>query len=70
MNYSLQANKKTEEGEEDHPDRNAQFYYINTKTKKFQNQSQPVISVDTKKKRMWEITGITGESTVKKNRQR
>jgi transposase len=48
--YSLQANKKTGEGGEDHPDRNARFYYINTKTKKFQNQKQPVISVDTEKK--------------------
>ena len=50
MDYSLQANKKTEEGSEDHPDRNAQFYYIKNKTDKFRNQSQPVISVDTKKK--------------------
>ena len=50
MDYSLQANKKTEEGEEDHPDRNDQFYYINRKINKFQNQGQPVISVDTKKK--------------------
>ncbi len=48
--YSLQADKKTGEGGEDHPDRNAQFYYINTKTKKFRNQKQPVISVDTEKK--------------------
>jgi hypothetical protein len=36
MNYSLQANRKTAEGEEDHPDRNTQFCYINRKTKIFQ----------------------------------
>jgi len=50
MNYSLQANRKTGEGEEDHPDRNAQFCYISKKAKQFQEQNQPVISVDTKKK--------------------
>ena len=51
--YSLQANRKTREGAS-HPDRNAQFEYINTQVKKFQRGRQPVISVDTKKK---EIVG-------------
>ncbi len=50
LDYSLQANKKTKEGEKDHPDRNAQFHFINNKAKKFQKKKQPVISVDTKKK--------------------
>lgn len=50
MNYSLQVNRKTAGGEKDHPDRNAQFCYINKKTKQFQEQNQPAISVDTKKK--------------------
>jgi transposase len=49
MGYSLQANRKTREGM-DHPDRNAQFEYINDNVKKFLNADQPVISVDTKKK--------------------
>ena len=49
LNYSLQANKKTIEGT-NHPDRNAQFEYINHKTKDFLQKKQPVISVDTKKK--------------------
>jgi hypothetical protein len=49
LNYSLQANKKTREGV-NHPDRDAQFHYINDKTKKFQSHRNPVISVDTKKK--------------------
>jgi transposase len=51
LGYSLQGNKKTIEGE-NHPDRNAQFEYINEKTKEFQKGNQPVISVDTKKKEL------------------
>ncbi len=51
MQYSLQANAKTIEGS-DHPDRNAQFEYINAQTKKFLRQDVPVISVDTKKKEL------------------
>ena len=47
--YSLQANKKTKEGG-DHPDRDEQFRFINEKTKRFQFNVQPVISVDAKKK--------------------
>lgn len=51
LGYSLQGNKKTIEGA-NHPDRNAQFEYINEKTKDFQKENQPVISVDTKKKEL------------------
>jgi hypothetical protein len=51
MDYSLQSNRKTEEGK-DHPDRNAQFEHIKRKVRSFQQQGQPVISVDTKKKEM------------------
>jgi len=47
--YSLQANRKTREGE-DHPDRDAQFHYINEQAKEFMAEGSPVISVDTKKK--------------------
>jgi hypothetical protein len=47
----LQANAKTREGSA-HPDRNAQFEYINALTKAFQKRGQPVISVDTKKKEL------------------
>ena len=50
MDYSLQAAKKTIEWAKKNPDRNAQFEYINNKAKLFQQQWQPVISVDTKKK--------------------
>jgi transposase len=49
LEYSLQGNKKTREGE-DHPDRNEQFLYINDKVKRFLHSGQPVLSVDTKKK--------------------
>jgi hypothetical protein len=51
LNYSLQANAKTLEGRQ-HPDRNAQFEYINTLSKRFYRRCQPVISVDTKKKEL------------------
>jgi len=49
--YSLQTNKKTIEGAS-HPDRDQQFNHINEKCKKFQEEHQPVISVDTKKKEL------------------
>jgi hypothetical protein len=52
LGYSLQANKKTKEGTADHPDRNAQFEYINERVKSFQGTGQPAISVDTKKKEL------------------
>jgi hypothetical protein len=51
LDYSLQSNRKTEEGK-DHPDRDAQFRYINTAVKKHLRQGLPVISVDTKKKEL------------------
>jgi len=49
--YSLQGNRKTLEGSR-HPDRNAQFEHINALVGAFQQQGQPVISVDTKKKEL------------------
>ncbi len=65
--YSLQANRKTREGNQ-HPDRNAQFEHINDQVVTFHRQQQPVISVDTKKKelvgdfrnvgREWQPTGL------------
>ena len=47
--YSLQANRKTLEGKS-HPDRDAQFRFINRRIKAQQRGGQPAISVDTKKK--------------------
>jgi len=49
--YSLQANRKTREGK-GHPDRNAQFEYINHQVQRVQKRGQPVVSVDTKKKEL------------------
>jgi hypothetical protein len=49
--YSLQANRKTREGAS-HPDRDAQFRYINEQVRRLQSATQPVISVDTKKKEL------------------
>lgn len=51
MGYSLQGNRKTLEGTS-HPDRNAQFEYINTIAEEAMSNGQPVISVDTKKKEL------------------
>jgi len=51
MGYSLQANRKTKEGEQ-HIDRDSQFHYINDQAKAFLRAGQPVISVDTKKKEL------------------
>jgi hypothetical protein len=66
LHYSLQGTSKTK-GEGKHPDRNAQFEYINNCVQEFQNRGQPVISVDAKKKelvgdfsnkgREWQPTG-------------
>lgn len=51
LDYSLQANAKTLEGAS-HPDRDAQFHYINRRVQGFLRRHQPVISVDTKKKEL------------------
>jgi Rhodopirellula transposase DDE domain len=51
LNFSLQANSKTREGD-GHPDRDAQFRYVNRVVKTALNNQQPVISVDTKKKEL------------------
>ncbi len=47
--FSLQANAKTLEGRQ-HPDRDAQFRYINEQARQHRTAGQPVISVDAKKK--------------------
>ena len=49
--FSLQGNAKTIEGQR-HPDRDAQFHYINEQVKDHQGSADPVISVDTKKKEL------------------
>jgi hypothetical protein len=71
--YRLQANRKTREGAS-HPDRNAQFEYLNASVQRFNRRGQPAISVDTKKKelvgdfknggREWRPTGEPEEVRV------
>jgi transposase len=51
LGYSLQATAKTLEGKQ-HPDRDAQFRYINSTSGRYIAEGQPVISVDTKKKEL------------------
>jgi hypothetical protein len=51
LGYSLQAPAKEKEGAS-HPDRDAQFVYLNDLVRRFVEANQPVISVDTKKKEL------------------
>ena len=51
MGYTLQANVKTREGSQ-HPNRDAQFRYLNRQVKAFRRAGDPAISVDTKKKEL------------------
>jgi hypothetical protein len=51
LGYSLQANAKTAEGRQ-HPDRDAQFRYLNEQIRAHQAEGAPVVSVDTKKKEL------------------
>jgi hypothetical protein len=51
LKYSLQGNRKSHEGK-GHPDRNAQFNYINESVRCFAQDGCPVISVDAKKKEL------------------
>lgn len=50
-NFSLQANAKQVEGAQ-HPDRDAQFHYVNDQACRHRDAGDPVISVDTKKKEL------------------
>lgn len=50
QNYSMKSNRKSQEGKANHPDRDAQFNFINEQVKEFQHKHLPVLSVDTKKK--------------------
>jgi len=51
LGYSLQSTRKTREGKQ-HPDRDAQFRFINNEVRKALAAKRPVISVDTKKKEL------------------
>jgi len=66
-NFSLQANRKTNEGKS-HPDRDAQFNYIHKKVCMFQNEKNPIISVDAKKKELIGNFKNNGVEWTKKNK--
>ncbi len=51
MGFNLKGNKKTREGKS-HPDRNEQFRHINSTAIEFMDNTDPVISVDAKKKEL------------------
>lgn len=68
LDYSLQANRKTEEGKKDHPDRDEQFHYINDQSQAFLKMGVPVISVDTKKKELIGKYKNSGQEWRKKGR--
>jgi hypothetical protein len=51
LGFSRQSNRKADEGT-NHPDRNAQFEYINAQVLTVRAASEPVISVDTKRKEL------------------
>ncbi len=51
LGFSRQGNRKADEGSR-HPDRDAQFEYINATVMSAQRRGQPVVSVDTKKKEL------------------
>ena len=51
LNYSCQANRKTRDGSH-HPDRDAQFRYVNDTVQAAIAACEPAISVDTKKKEL------------------
>ena len=67
LEYSLQANRKTEEGKKDHPDRDQQFHYISDQAKAFLKVDAPVISVDTKKKELIGKYKNSGQEWQKKD---
>jgi hypothetical protein len=69
LDYSLQANRKTEEGA-DHPDRDAQFEHIYRQVKRFQHDGQPVLSVDAKKKEPVGNYGNAGAEWEKRGQPR
>lgn len=51
LRYSLQANRKNLAGPQ-HPDRDAQFRYLNEQIRQHNGRGEPVVSVDTKKKEL------------------
>jgi len=70
LGYSLQQNRKMLQVGVAHPDRNAQFEYINKKSEEFIEEGQPVISIDTKKKELIGNFKNSGAEYTKKEEPR
>lgn len=68
LGYSLKPNKKNIEGES-HVDRDAQFVYINTKCREFEENKNPIISIDCKKKEQLGNFKNNGREWTKRGRQ-
>ncbi len=66
--YSLQSVRKTREGAQ-HPDRDAQFQFLNAQVQAALKAGQPVISVDTKKKELVGDFKNAGREWQKKKRR-
>ena len=64
LGYSLQANRKTREGS-NHPDRDAQFGYINARTREALASGQRAISVDTKRRSLLATSRIAAASCAR-----
>jgi len=64
--YSMKSNRKTHEGSKNNPDRDAQFNFINEKVIDFQSKNLPVLSVDTKKKKILEISKTMARSGLRR----
>jgi len=60
LEYSLQGNRKNREGKQ-HPDRAAQFRYINKNMRSFQRKKQLVISVDAKHRELGGLQQLANE---------
>ena len=65
LRYRRQVNRKTLEGSHN-PDRNAQFEHINAAVVATQAAGQPVISIDTKKKRTYVLTKLAASTIARK----
>jgi Rhodopirellula transposase DDE domain len=65
--FSLQGTAKVLEGDQ-HPDRDAQFRYINAQVKDHQAAGEPVISVDAKKKEQLGLLPMSGREWQRRGR--
>jgi hypothetical protein len=68
LGYRMQGNRKVKSNGADYPDRDAQFHHITRITNQAIKSKNPVISVDTKKKRCWEPTRMGEKSGTRREK--